>query len=500
MPLTSSIYLPAGKVGHPYAGSVIVKNENDARVPVSINQWDQLPNGLVMDSVGNITGTPTAPKADAVHFTASSTLTTGTNHQGTPYEGMELVFEDQFTGSSLDTTKWGYYDLGPRKDAVNVPEAIQVRNGNLEISLKHVGNEIHTGIIGTHGKHLFTYGYYEVRFKPMDIYGAWAAAWIQSPTIYSGQDPEVAGVEIDLEFLKRYRHLHCGMHWGNYVNGVKKSQLGGIWSNPPNNIFDGAYHTAGVLWTKQGYTFYLDGEVAWTAPSWVPVSRAEQFLLLSVESTSWGNSTTSQHNPPLTVHDEPDAVAYFDYFKVYQNTGSGGSGQTSNETFAYTHHFFVSNAYGPDDLSISGTPPPAKVGEAYMFKATVRNRVAPHGITMTGNQKPSWMTVQFNHEENVVEMFGIPDRSGRHTYTFEATDSVRFFIGQFDFIVEDADYNNPEITVVGQEVTYTMPKTKLPVNIDISELASGQEVDVMIEESNDGFETATSRAFKIKKD
>lgn len=69
---------------------------------------------------------------------------------GTPPEGYTLEWEDQFDGLELDTTKWSHRSLGPRRDGVNVVEAVTLTGeGTLKITTSKVGNEYHTGMIGT---------------------------------------------------------------------------------------------------------------------------------------------------------------------------------------------------------------------------------------------------------------------------------------------------------------------------------------------------------------
>ena len=45
-----------------------------------------------------------------------------------------MVFQDEFNKSSLDTTIWGFHNLGKRRSAVNVKEACLINeNDALEI-------------------------------------------------------------------------------------------------------------------------------------------------------------------------------------------------------------------------------------------------------------------------------------------------------------------------------------------------------------------------------
>jgi len=55
-------------------------------------------------------------------FAATSVL-------GAPPAGYYLVWSDEFNGTTLDTSKWDYWLLGGRRDAVNTTAAVAETNG-----------------------------------------------------------------------------------------------------------------------------------------------------------------------------------------------------------------------------------------------------------------------------------------------------------------------------------------------------------------------------------
>ena len=82
--------------------------------------------------------------------------------------GYQLVFQDEFNNNRLDTTVWGFHNLGKRRSAVNIKEACIVNeNGELEIrnwtEVNGTDTVHHAGMIET--KENFTFGYYEARIK-----------------------------------------------------------------------------------------------------------------------------------------------------------------------------------------------------------------------------------------------------------------------------------------------------------------------------------------------
>ena len=56
-------------------------------------------------------------------------LLCGTLHAEVPTNGWTLVRNDEFDGTTLDTSKWGYWLTGARREAVNTPSAITNGDG-----------------------------------------------------------------------------------------------------------------------------------------------------------------------------------------------------------------------------------------------------------------------------------------------------------------------------------------------------------------------------------
>lgn len=134
----------------------------------------------------------------------------------------KLVFQDEFNNSKLDTTVWGFHNLGKRRSAVNLKEACLVNNnGELEIRNWTVVNGAdtvhHAGMIET--KENFTFGYYEARIKFDIEVGSWGAFWIMYNNFrkaFTEQDnPKNTGVEIDIiEFVPTNDRYGChNLHW-----------------------------------------------------------------------------------------------------------------------------------------------------------------------------------------------------------------------------------------------------------------------------------------------
>src|SRR5215475_10969255 len=115
-----------------------------------------------------------------------------------PPVGYYLVWADEFNSFSLDTTKWDYWLLGNRRDAVNIQNAVSLNGSNLVITTYTSAGTHYTGMIATDGTFRSRYGYWESSIKWGDTNGMWSAFWMQSPTMGAKlNDPVVSGSEID---------------------------------------------------------------------------------------------------------------------------------------------------------------------------------------------------------------------------------------------------------------------------------------------------------------
>ncbi len=224
-----------------------------------------------------------------------------------PVEGYALVWSDEFDGADLDTEKWRHRRPGRRRDAINVEDTVTVDGqGHLVLTTKRSGEEYHTAMIGTDETFAATFGYFECRAKLQTQVGHWSAFWIQSPAIDQELDnTEVTGTEIDVyEYLRNFGDdvVH-NLHWNGYAEYHKT--VGGRATVP--GLSEG-WHTFGVLWTEDGYVFYVDGEETWRTDQ--AISKQPQYMILSLEVGPWAGDIAE-----ATL---PDSL-YVDYVRVYQN-------------------------------------------------------------------------------------------------------------------------------------------------------------------------------------
>lgn len=247
----------------------------------------------------------------------------------------KLVWNDEFNGNTLDTTKWGFrLHIMQTRHTTWTDDAYEFDGkGNLLLKVYEKDGEYFTSQLQTGSnfmdrpgdqyagskltcpianlqtaKYLHKYGYYEIRCKMPTQEGWWVAFWLQSPTIGATLDPLDSGVEIDImENFTRNGTVSHNIHWDGYGKNHKHAGSGKL----SMTLNDGKFHTYGVDWSSTGYIFYVDGKETWRVAG--PVSHREQFILVSAECNGYRNGAAS---PVLKEVKLPD---YFivDYIRVF---------------------------------------------------------------------------------------------------------------------------------------------------------------------------------------
>ena len=183
-------------------------------------------------------------------------------------ERYQLVFNDDFDGESLDTTKWGYnYSWGHSHNhaAWCVPENVIVKDGILTLKGENkqhpdaVGKQgtfnnkkydiIYTsGAVNTHHKYNFDYGYFEARMQMPKGKGMWPAWWM----LKDGWPPEIDMLEV---LCSKPNELHVNFHygpaWNEHYSHEQVLNLGYSTSDD--------FHTYGFEWTSDYMRYYVDG-------------------------------------------------------------------------------------------------------------------------------------------------------------------------------------------------------------------------------------------------
>lgn len=220
-----------------------------------------------------------------------------------------LTFEDNFTGDSIDKTKWEYCPESRRQDIGGrwSNSMTEVKDGNLilKASIREDGTPI-SGAIRSAGLFTQAYGYFECRMKWHKTTGFWGAFWMMCGDVGKVDGSAVSGAEIDIiESGERARDgVNHAIHWDGYGE-AHKSVSKNIYGT---DQYDGGWHTYALQWTESEYIFYIDGEETWRT-SEPGICNKPGYLKLTAEFGSWAK--------PIVPEELPDCVRV-DWVRVYR--------------------------------------------------------------------------------------------------------------------------------------------------------------------------------------
>ena len=174
---------------------------------------------------------------------------------------------DEFNGRSLDTVKWYPFNPGWKGRAPGYfsPANVEVNHGKLILTsktetLSGLPPEYHTfTTAAVKSKLRMLYGYYEVRFKPMDSRAS-SAFWFYAidPDIWTEIDVfEICGRHPDKAWEKKYfATTHVMKFPGLDSTGVHDNIE---WKTSYRLADD--FQTCGLEWNEKELKWYLNGEV-----------------------------------------------------------------------------------------------------------------------------------------------------------------------------------------------------------------------------------------------
>jgi len=213
-----------------------------------------------------------------------------------------MAFEDNFRGTSLNTSRWstGYpWGRTHNHKAYMAPENVKVENGRMIItaeaknhpsspySVNHDGYHVvnyTSGAINTSGKFNFTHGYVEGRFKLASGTGTWPAFW----TLQGGWPPE-----IDIfENLNGNNTFYTNYHWGTWDN---KSSF---FNTHTGSNLTSAFRTYGLDWKPSSMAwYYQNNRVALLTNSSAISQSANNYLIVNLAVGGWPGNPNSAHYP-----------------------------------------------------------------------------------------------------------------------------------------------------------------------------------------------------------
>ena len=249
-------------------------------------------------------------------FSATAVLFTNAIALGAPPgSGWQLKFSDEFDGSKLDNSKWSpCYYWGTASGCTNggagdlqwfQSDEVLVRDGILRLRAQKRqsnGKEYTSGLISSHDKFSFKYGYAEMRAKVPRGNGFWSDFWLLSQNKNWPPELDIA------EFIgSNTNNVHMTLH---YDKGGHQSSSG-YWGGTD---FAADFHTYAVEWTAEKIVWYVDGiERRRYTGGGIPNEPMYVVAMLAI-GAAWGL-------PPDASTPFPSSFD-IDYIKVWQRSSN----------------------------------------------------------------------------------------------------------------------------------------------------------------------------------
>jgi beta-glucanase (GH16 family) len=224
------------------------------------------------------------------HVTDAFPLSDQENKLGwTKFEPMS----DEFEGKELDRDKWrlGMYWWKGRQPALFSDKNVTVSDGRLHLTMRKeklpeeaekAGYKDYTSA-ALHSRIRSSYGYYEVKARPMNSAGS-SAFWFQVEDV-PGWLTEIDVFEIGGKAKGYERKYNMNVHVFRTPAENEHWSTGGVWL-APWPLADN-FHVYGLDWGKDSIKYYVDG-----------------VMVRSVENTHW-------HQPLFLIFDSETMPDWF---------------------------------------------------------------------------------------------------------------------------------------------------------------------------------------------
>jgi len=181
------------------------------------------------------------------------------------YEGMELVWSDEFEGTDINSSNWTY-DLGTGNSGwgnnelqnyVQNSDNSYVQNDNLFLVAREMSNgQYASARLKSQGLQNFTYGRIDIRAILPIGQGLWPAIWMLGSNFQDVGWPACGEIDIMELVGSNPRRVHGTAHWG--ANNSVHQQNGTGTSLPFPDTFADEYHVFSIDWQENQIIWLLD--------------------------------------------------------------------------------------------------------------------------------------------------------------------------------------------------------------------------------------------------
>lgn len=250
--------------------------------------------------------------------------------QSKPQNDWQLVWQDEFNGKSLDTSKWTVLIRETSKHGelqYYVPDEVYIENGFLRIRSrvrKYGSKEYTSGRLDTEGKFAPVYGRFEIRARLPGGQGLWPAHWLypqdrnwlmektMEDAVAAGNErliPEERPWYTEIDIMEFLGHepgvLYGTIHYCSF-DGARRSSSG-TWRSTVDYTQD--FHIYALEWEPDSIRWFIDGNRIHATANGIP--HTPHYLILN---TAVGGSWPG----------DPDSTTVFpqyhdiDWVRVYR--------------------------------------------------------------------------------------------------------------------------------------------------------------------------------------
>ena len=243
----------------------------------------------------------------------------------TVHKNWKLVWSDEFNGSAIDTSKWGFEvngaggGNGELQFYTDRASNAHLAGGNLVITAikeKYENRNYTSARMTTKGKFSFKYGRAEARIKFPKGKGMWPAFWMMpEENVYGGW---ARSGEIDIAEVVGdkpttiFGTLHYGGNWPKNTHTGDKITL-------PSGDVSSDFHVIALEWEDGEIRWYLDGQLYQTQTRWYtagsdkfPAPFDQKFFIIF--NVAVGGAWPGPPSPETAF---PQSMEV-DYVRVYQ--------------------------------------------------------------------------------------------------------------------------------------------------------------------------------------
>ena len=296
---------------------------------MKINKYLSLAAALAMLGCAVSCGDKNSSGSDTAPETAKPTEAATEAVDVPEIEGYNLLWNDEFSGSALDESKWNYEPHEPGwtneelQEYTTSTDNVFLRDGKLVIKAiksEKNGKDYYTsGKVTGQNKTDFSYGKVVVSAKVPEGQGLWPAIWMMpKEESYYGQWPKCGEIDI-MEVLGN----DVSTAYGTLHFGEPHGEIQGTWGLTGQTYAD-SFHEYSVEWEPGEIRWYIDGNLYNTANDWFTAVQGEdekpypapfdQPFFVQMNLAVGG---TWPGNPDATT-DFDKAEFEVDYVRVYQ--------------------------------------------------------------------------------------------------------------------------------------------------------------------------------------